>query len=76
VHGASIASTARAGDARCGTRRGAVGSNFGIDELAPAADNRGYVTVNASDVLGNYELSFGLARGRRTGASSSSSSTA
>jgi len=36
------------------------GGNIGIDIFRPAMDSRGYLTINASQVLGNVELSFGL----------------
>src|SRR5436190_15604952 len=31
-----------------------------LDTFKPAMDSRGYLTVNASQVLGNKEFSFGL----------------
>ena len=31
-----------------------------LDTFKPAMDSRGYLTVNASQVLGNKEVSFGL----------------
>src|SRR5579859_2266433 len=31
-----------------------------LDTFRPAMDSRGYITVNASQVLGDKELSFGL----------------
>ena len=34
--------------------------NLPIDPFRPAIDSRGYLTVNASQVLGDRELSFGL----------------
>ncbi|MCP4446951.1 MAG: hypothetical protein GY811_16615, partial [Myxococcales bacterium] len=37
-----------------------VGGNIDINAFRPAIDSRGYVTVNASQVLGHKELSFGL----------------
>ena len=37
-----------------------VGGNVDIQAFRPAIDSRGYVTVNASQVLGHKELSFGL----------------
>src|ERR1044071_1288235 len=36
------------------------GGNIGIDIFRPAMDSRGYLTINASQVLGSVELSFGL----------------
>ena len=37
-----------------------VGGNIDINAFRPAMDSRGYITVNASQVLGHKELSFGL----------------
>ncbi len=37
-----------------------VGGNIDINAFRPAIDSRGYITVNASQVLGHNELSFGL----------------
>jgi OmpA-OmpF porin, OOP family len=37
-----------------------VGGNIDLNAFRPAMDSRGYVTVNASQVLGHTELSFGL----------------
>src|SRR5437868_854732 len=34
--------------------------NLTLDAFRPAIDSRGYLTVNASQVLGDRELSFGL----------------
>ena len=34
--------------------------NLPIDSFRPAVDSRGYLTINASQVLGHGELSFGL----------------
>src|SRR5258705_11995947 len=34
--------------------------NIDLNVFRPAIDSRGYLTVNASQVLGNKELSFGL----------------
>jgi outer membrane protein OmpA-like peptidoglycan-associated protein len=34
--------------------------NLTLDPFRPAIDSRGYLTVNASQVLGDHELSFGL----------------
>ena len=36
------------------------GGNMPLDTFHPAMDSRGYITVNASQVLGDHELSFGL----------------
>jgi OmpA-OmpF porin, OOP family len=36
------------------------GANIDLQGFRPAMDSRGYVTVNASQVLGHKELSFGL----------------
>jgi OmpA-OmpF porin, OOP family len=36
------------------------GANVDLDAFHPAMDSRGYITVNASQVLGHKELSFGL----------------
>jgi hypothetical protein len=36
------------------------GGDVDIDSFRPAMDSRGYVTVNASQVLGNLDVSFGL----------------
>src|SRR5689334_276686 len=38
----------------------APGGNITLDPFRPAMDSRGYITVNASQVLGDKELSFGL----------------
>ena len=37
-----------------------VGGDVPLDTFKPAMDSRGYLTVNASQVLGNKEFSFGL----------------
>ncbi|MBA2543520.1 MAG: OmpA family protein [Deltaproteobacteria bacterium] len=37
-----------------------VGGNVDLSVFRPAIDSRGYLTVNASQVLGHKELSFGL----------------
>jgi outer membrane protein OmpA-like peptidoglycan-associated protein len=37
-----------------------VGGDMDLDSFRPAIDSRGYVTVNASQVLGHLDLSFGL----------------
>jgi OOP family OmpA-OmpF porin len=36
------------------------GGNIHLNAFRPALDSRGYITVNASQVLGHNELSFGL----------------
>src|SRR5262245_40149729 len=36
------------------------GGDIDLDSFRPAMDSRGYVTVNASQLLGNFEVSFGL----------------
>ena len=36
------------------------GGNIDLNSFHPAMDSRGYITVNASQVLGHKELSFGL----------------
>lgn len=36
------------------------GGNINLNAFRPAMDSRGYITVNASQVLGHKELSFGL----------------
>ena len=36
------------------------GANIDLNAFRPAMDSRGYVTINASQVLGHKELSFGL----------------
>src|SRR6478672_4424968 len=36
------------------------GGDVPLDTFRPAMDSRGYLTVNASQVLGHKELSFGL----------------
>lgn len=36
------------------------GANINVNAFSPAMDSRGYVTINASQVLGHKELSFGL----------------
>lgn len=41
-------------------QRTKVGGNIPLNAFRPAIDSRGYVTVNASQVLGHKELSFGL----------------
>ena len=43
-----------------GVARGQVGGNIDLNAFRPAMDSRGYITVNASQVLGHTELSFGL----------------
>jgi hypothetical protein len=37
-----------------------VGGNHDLSIFRPAIDSRGYLTINASQVLGHTELSFGL----------------
>src|SRR5688572_17109316 len=37
-----------------------VGGNIDLNAFRPAMDSRGYITVNASQILGHTELSFGL----------------
>ena len=41
-----------------------VGGNSDLSTFRPAIDSRGYLTVNASQVLGHKELSFGLVDGK------------
>src|SRR5688572_5179416 len=36
------------------------GGDIDLQAFRPAMDSRGYITVNASQVLGHKELSFGL----------------
>jgi OmpA-OmpF porin, OOP family len=36
------------------------GGNIDLNAFRPAMDSRGYITVNASQILGHKELSFGL----------------
>jgi outer membrane protein OmpA-like peptidoglycan-associated protein len=36
------------------------GGNITLDSFKPAMDSRGYLTINASQVLGDREVSFGL----------------
>ena len=36
------------------------GGNIDLQAFRPAMDSRGYITVNASQVLGHKEVSFGL----------------
>src|SRR5688572_7700305 len=36
------------------------GGNIDLQAFRPAMDSRGYITVNASQVLGHNEMSFGL----------------
>ncbi len=43
-----------------GTARAQDGGNIDLNSFHPAMDSRGYITVNASQVLGHKELSFGL----------------
>jgi OmpA-OmpF porin, OOP family len=38
----------------------ASGGNLTLDSFKPAMDSRGYLTINASQVLGDKEVSFGL----------------
>ena len=42
------------------TARADVAGNIPLDVFRPAMDSRGYLTINASQVLGDKELSFGL----------------
>src|SRR5262245_30030046 len=42
------------------TARAEVGGNHDLSIFRPAIDSRGYLTINASQVLGHKELSFGL----------------
>jgi OOP family OmpA-OmpF porin len=43
-----------------GTARAQAGGDIPLDVFRPAMDSRGYLTVNASQVLGDKEFSFGL----------------
>ncbi|HEY1556558.1 MAG TPA: OmpA family protein [Kofleriaceae bacterium] len=43
-----------------GTAAAQPGGNVPLDTFKPAMDSRGYITVNASQVLGDKEFSFGL----------------
>src|SRR5436190_2129700 len=43
-----------------GSARAQSGGDIPLDTFRPAMDSRGYLTVNASQVLGHKELSFGL----------------
>src|SRR3989337_4183561 len=36
------------------------GGNIDLQAFRPAIDSRGYITVNASQILGHKEVSFGL----------------
>src|SRR5687767_8820883 len=36
------------------------GGNIDLQAFRPAMDSRGYITVNASQILGHKEISFGL----------------
>src|SRR6266540_4506898 len=45
-------STARAQDAKADA--------FSLQNFRPAVDSKGYVTVNASQILGHLDFSFGL----------------
>ncbi len=40
--------------------QGNYGGNIDLNVFRPAMDSRGYITINASQVLGHKELSFGL----------------
>jgi len=42
------------------TARAQQGGNVDLDSFRPAMDSRGYITVNASQVLANKDISFGL----------------
>ncbi|MEO8703908.1 MAG: OmpA family protein [Kofleriaceae bacterium] len=42
------------------TARAEVGGNTDLSIFRPAIDSRGYLTINASQVLGHKEVSFGL----------------
>src|SRR5688572_18669143 len=46
--------------ATAGTATAQVGGNIDLNAFRPAMDSRGYITVNASQILGHKELSFGL----------------
>ncbi|HUH04879.1 MAG TPA: OmpA family protein [Kofleriaceae bacterium] len=43
-----------------GDARAQQGANIDLQAFRPAMDSRGYITVNASQVLGHKEVSFGL----------------
>src|SRR5688572_27979334 len=43
-----------------GSARAQSGGDVPLDTFKPAMDSRGYLTVNASQVLGHKELSFGI----------------
>lgn len=43
-----------------GTARAQQAGNLELDSFHPAIDSRGYLTLNASEVLDDKELSFGL----------------
>src|SRR5215831_3592541 len=53
----ALALSARSPQARA---QNASGDNFSLQNFRPAVDSKGYVTVNASQVLGHLEFSFGL----------------
>ena len=40
--------------------QGTNGANIDLNPFRPAMDSRGYITINASQVLGHKEVSFGL----------------
>jgi len=60
VHAVLAAATAVAAVAATAHTAHAQAGNIDLNEFRPAIDSRGYLTVNASQVLGKNELSFGL----------------
>ena len=54
---ATVVLLAGSGEVRA---QGATGQTFGLQLFRPAVDSKGYITVNASQVLGHNDISFGL----------------
>src|SRR4051794_32243004 len=52
--------TALLGATLLGEARADVGGNIPLDTFRPAIDSRGYFTINASQTLGDKDVSFGL----------------
>src|SRR5262245_15659729 len=40
--------------------QGASGHTFNLENFRPAVDSKGYITVNASQILGHLDFSLGL----------------
>lgn len=60
VSGLAITHAPASAQAQEQAAQGPDGANIHLNAFRPALDSRGYITVNASQVLGHNEVSFGL----------------